>query len=123
MRRAREHLGDDGRLIIDTYNPLSLVSGPRTQTVAHPCGTDTVLIDTITCDPASQQLYYMHQFVGPHGARFVPELSRWAWPAELDLMAQQAGLRLSRRDGDMKGTPWGPAAPSMVSVYEPSNPL
>jgi hypothetical protein len=43
---------------------------------------------------------------------------RWAYPAELDLMARLAGLRLRRRWAGWKREPFSKASGKHVSVYE-----
>ncbi|MEK8146352.1 hypothetical protein NKH18_49070 [Streptomyces sp. M10(2022)] len=42
---------------------------------------------------------------------------RYAYPAELDLMAQLAGLRLERRTADWEGSPFAATSTHHVSVY------
>ena len=56
------------------------------------------------------------------GGRFVVELwvrspHRYIWPAELDLMAQLAGLEPASRHADWAGTEFTAESPSHVSVY------
>ena len=43
---------------------------------------------------------------------------RYAWPAELDLMARLAGMRLEDRWGGWKREPFTGLSPAHVSVYE-----
>ncbi len=117
LQQAAEYLSPDGRLIIDTYDPFTRMAGPRIQSLAFPCGEDAVMIYTVRCEPSEQRLYYLHQIIGPSGIQAVPELSRWSWPSELDLMAKQSGLMLHNRDADMKGTPWTGETENIVSVY------
>ena len=42
---------------------------------------------------------------------------RYAWPAELDLMARLAGMRLEDRWGGWSGEPFTALSPAHVSVY------
>jgi hypothetical protein len=42
---------------------------------------------------------------------------RYAWPAELDLMGQLAGLDLESRHADWTGGEFGTESTSHVSVY------
>jgi hypothetical protein len=44
---------------------------------------------------------------------------RYAWPSELDLMAQLAGMRLRERWASWKREPFTAQSPAHVSVYEP----
>jgi hypothetical protein len=47
----------------------------------------------------------------------VPVAQRYAWPAELDLMARIARLRLRERWGGVDGEPFSRASQNVVSVY------
>jgi hypothetical protein len=42
---------------------------------------------------------------------------RYAWPAELDLMARLAGMRLEHRWADWSRAPFTALSPAHVSVY------
>jgi SAM-dependent methyltransferase len=52
------------------------------------------------------------------GTRLFPIRIRYAWPAELDLMARVAGLRLRNRWSGWDGQPFSSASQAHVSVYE-----
>jgi SAM-dependent methyltransferase len=52
------------------------------------------------------------------GARLFPIRIRYAWPAELDLMAQVAGMRLRDRWSGWNRQPFSAGSASHVSVYE-----
>jgi hypothetical protein len=45
---------------------------------------------------------------------------RYSWPAELDLMAGRAGLRLAERFGDWDRRRFTSASSGHVSVYQPA---
>ena len=49
---------------------------------------------------------------------YTPMPFRYAWPAELDLMAQLAGMRLRERWADWHRTPFTNESRSHVSVWE-----
>jgi hypothetical protein len=51
------------------------------------------------------------------GIRVLPVRMRYAWPAELDLMARLAGLRLTDRFGGWKRQPFTEMSENHVSVY------
>lgn len=51
------------------------------------------------------------------GVRLFPVSLRYAWPAELDLMARLAGLRLRERWGGWHKERFGPDSGGHVSVY------
>jgi hypothetical protein len=47
----------------------------------------------------------------------LPANHRYAWPAELDLMARLAGMRREHRWSDWTGSPFGDDSRAHVSVY------
>jgi hypothetical protein len=51
------------------------------------------------------------------GVRLLPANHRYAWPAELDLMAELAGLVREMRWADWAGTPFGDESRHHVTVY------
>jgi predicted TPR repeat methyltransferase len=54
------------------------------------------------------------QYVGVH---LNPVVQRYAWPAELDLMARIAGLRLKERWSNWRREPFSSASDMHISVY------
>lgn len=63
-----------------------------------------------------QQWSHHHRFEGREGRRAsIP--FRYAWPAELDLMARLAGMRLVHRWADWDRSSFTATSPSHVSVW------
>jgi hypothetical protein len=77
-----------------------------------------VHVEASRYDQVDQRVTSQHVFVGPRGTELVPVVLRFAWPAELDLMARLAGLRLRERWGDWDGRPFTAESERHVSVYE-----
>ena len=50
-------------------------------------------------DPVAQQVISQHVLLSTSGTQLYPVKLRYAWPSELDLMAQIAGLSLHHRWG------------------------
>jgi SAM-dependent methyltransferase len=69
-------------------------------------------------DRAEQRSQSQHIVMTPDGARFYPVSIRWAYPAELDLMARLAGLRLRERWAGWNHEPFTKASGKHVSIYE-----
>ena len=67
-------------------------------------------------DVVTQRMWSHHY--RPHEGRSVSVPLRYAWPAELDLMAQLAGLRLRDRWAGFDRSPFTATSPSHVSVWE-----
>src|SRR5918994_4584226 len=78
---------------------------------------DEVQLETTSYDPIAQRSTSQHVFVSPAGIELFPVVIRFAWPAELDLMAGLAGLRLLERWGGWDGRPFTPDSEQHVSLY------
>jgi hypothetical protein len=68
-------------------------------------------------DVVTQRLSGQHYHFSEGRVEASPTEMRYAWPAELDLMARLAGMRLTHRHGGWKGEPFTALSPSHVSVY------
>ena len=79
---------------------------------------DSVLLAVSREDPVAQRIDAQQVLLGPEGVRLVPGVLRYAWPAELDLMARLAGLRLRERWGGWRHERFTADSPTHVSVYE-----
>jgi SAM-dependent methyltransferase len=69
-------------------------------------------------DVATQWMASHHLYVTDDGWREFTMPFRYVWPAELDLMARLAGMRLRDRWEDWDGAPFTAASRSHVSVWE-----
>jgi SAM-dependent methyltransferase len=90
----------------------------RGQTVrATRLDVDAVELETTRHDPVAQTVTAHQVLIGAGGIRLVPTRLRYAWPAELDLMARLAGLRREHRYGGWAGEPFTAVSTRHVSVY------
>lgn len=116
FRNVAAHLEPGGCFVIELIVPdlQWLPPGERTRTFHF--SDDHVGIDEY--DVANQRLTSHHwRLDGDSWARFsVP--FRYAWPAELDLMAQLAGMQLRERWGGWKREPFRSDSRKHVSVWE-----
>jgi SAM-dependent methyltransferase len=114
------HLNEGGVFAMEAFVP-DLGRYQRSQHVgaAH-VGLDEVRLDVSTLDPSSQVVLTQHVVLSSGDARIFPVRIRFAWPAELDLMARLAGLRLQQRWGDWDRTPFRGDGPKHVSVWDRS---
>jgi SAM-dependent methyltransferase len=118
LRNVAAHLAPDGAFVLEAFVPdLSRFDrGQRVQ--ATHVGVDDVKLDVSMHDPVAQRVDSLHLLVGPGGTRTFPVVIRYAWPAELDLMARLAGMRLRERWSGWKREPFTGASGKHVSVYE-----
>lgn len=115
FRNAARHLEPGGRFLVEVFVPDLRRLPPGETTRAFDLGPDHVGIDEY--EPSTQRLV-SHHFVRRGDAferRSIP--FRYVWPAELDLMARIAGLRLESRWGGWKREPFDGASRSHVSVW------
>jgi hypothetical protein len=59
-----------------------------------------------------------HVVIRDGDVRLYPVRMRYAWPSELDLMAELAGLRLRNRWADWNRAPFEASSTKHVAVYE-----
>lgn len=116
FQNAAAHLSPGGRFVIETSVP-QLQSLPPGQTIlpfrAEPGGISTDVYDVVTQRFSSQHFHFVDGRVEATPVEF-----RYAWPAELDLMARLAGMRLQDRWAGWQREPFTALSTSHVSVYE-----
>jgi hypothetical protein len=116
FENAAAHLGSGGRFVIETGVP-PLQQLPLGQTVlpfrADPEGYSFDVLDVVTQNFSSQHFYIQDGRL----ERF-PVPFRYAHPAELDLMARLAAMRLQDRYSGWHKEPFTHLSQSHVSVYE-----
>jgi hypothetical protein len=112
------HLVDEGSFVIEAYVPAFLYRLRNDQYVdAETIEVDEVKLDVLQHHPATQMLEESHVSFSPAGVRLNPVVQRYAWPSELDLMAQMAGLSLKDRWGGWNQEPFSSDSRAHVSVY------
>ena len=112
------HLTSDGTFVIEALVPAFLYQLRNNQYVdAEAIEVDTVRLDVLRHDPATQMIEENHILLSETGMRFNPVVQRYVWPSELDLMARIAGLRLKQRWGGWHQEPFNSNSRLHVSVY------
>jgi SAM-dependent methyltransferase len=117
FRAVAERLRPGGRFVVEAYVPDRSVNAGSDVTVRS-ISVDRVVLSVSQQDPNAQRA--SGQFVEiteAGGVRLRPWAIRWATPAELDAMAERAGLGLESRWADMARTPFDADSAQHVSVY------
>jgi SAM-dependent methyltransferase len=118
FRTVAKQLAPGGVFVIEVFVPdaARFEQGQALRTAR--VEVDRVVIEATKYDRASQTLDAQLILVGIAGTRLVPLQLRFAWPAELDLMAELAGLRLRQRWGSYTRAPFTSQSTQHVSIYE-----
>ncbi len=118
FENAAAHLSDDGVFVVEAYTPAFLYRLQDNQYVqAEAIEVNAVRLDVLRHDAVGQSIAENHVTFAADGIRFNPVVQRYAWPAELDLMARIAGLHLRERWGSWSGEPFNSASDNCISVY------
>ncbi len=117
FENAARHLRPGGCFVVETGVPgvRAMPADQRYRVFDH--GDDHLGIDEY--DAATQQMFshhYTRVADGHYRRRSIP--FRYAWPAELDLMARIAGLRLRERWAWWGRSPFTASSTAHVSVWE-----
>jgi SAM-dependent methyltransferase len=117
--RVAKRLRPDGAFVIEAFVPdlTRFDRGQRISTLA--VDGEEVQIEASVHDLVNQATRTQRVVISPkEGVRLYPVQVRYAYPAELDLMARLAGMRLRERWGGWNREPFTAASPLHVSVYE-----
>lgn len=117
FRSVAEHLTDDGRFLLEVFVPdlARFEDGQAVRLIE--LSDDTVRIDAAELDIVNQQVTSHHVLLSREGVNLYPVKLRYAWPAELDLMAALAGLTLKHRWGSWQKDPFTEGSTKHISVY------
>ncbi len=116
FRNAARHLIPGGRFVIELWVPELRKLPPGQDAMVWQSDVDYIGLDTY--DVLRQHVVSHHfRIDGTERARLFRSPHRYIWPAELDLMAQLAGLELESRHADWDGTAFTADSRSHVSVY------
>lgn len=118
FQTVAEHLSDGGVFVVDVFVPdLSLYDHDQSVRLQR-LSVDGVVLTVAQHDLVAQQIQAQQILLGADRVRLVPSVLRYAWPAELDLMARLAGMRLRERWGGWRREPFTAASRAHVSLYE-----
>ena len=117
FRNVARVLAPGGAFVIECYvpDPSRFPDGQRVQAVG--VTEDSASIEVYSVDKAAQSFITQTITFDRNGMRMRPHAERWCWPAELDLMADRAGLRLADRYAGWDRRPFGSESTDHISVY------
>lgn len=124
FRNAARHLVPGGRFVVELWVPELRKLPPGQQAVVWESAKGYIGLDTYD---VLRQRVVSHHFgfdsEAGHEARLFRSPHRYIWPAELDLMAELAGMTLESRHADWAGEEFTAESRSHVSVYRTAAPL
>lgn len=116
-------LGPTGRFVLEAFVPdmtrFSQGQAWRVLDVDAASSSPSVTLEASRHDPVAQRVDSNQVILREAGIRMIPIQIRYAYPAELDLMARVAGLRLADRWSGWRKQPFGRSSNVHVSVYVP----
>jgi len=117
FQNAARHLKADGVFVIETVVPdfSQYVDGQRTK--ASWATMDAARFEIAIHDRVAQTVAFQRIVISEGGVQMTPHFMRYAWPAELDLMAQLAGLERRERWAWWDRSPFTVESKSHVTVY------
>jgi hypothetical protein len=116
FRSAAAHLDRAGCFVVELQIPQLRRMPPGESTYRFSVTDEHLGFDTY--EFAEQRLTSHHYWIGDDHAHRFDSHHRYAWPAELDLMAELAGMRLRERWADWARSPFTGESHDHVSVWE-----
>ncbi len=116
FRNASRHLGPGGRFVMELAIPDLRRFPPGATALPFDVSSNHLGFDTL--DVATQRgVSHHYYFVDGQTGRFDTPF-RYAWPAELDLMAEMASMKLSGRCADWDRSAFTSHSRKHISVWE-----
>jgi SAM-dependent methyltransferase len=120
FRNVAAHLEEGGAFVVEAFVPDPTLFDRGQRLSATRVELERVQLDASRHDPVAQQVTSQHVLIGREGIVLLPVQIRYAWPSELDLMAQLAGLQLLARYADWERSAFTATSPAHVSVFTKS---
>ena len=116
FRNVAAHLQPGGRFVVEVMMPDLRRLPPGQDVVPFHVSETRWAYDLYDVATQSMSSNYVEVVGGRGGFRSIP--FRYVWPAELDLMAQMAGLQLQHRWSNWQREPFTSESAQHVSVWE-----
>lgn len=117
FKSVAQHLKPGGSFLVETFVPN--ISGFENGFKMNGRGVDLneAFFEIIKHDAVTQCFDFQRIRIDENGTRIKPLIMRYAWPQEMDLMAELAGLKLTQRFGGWENEPFTNDSKMHVSVY------
>lgn len=118
FRNVAAHLSPGGCFVIEAFVPDMTRFHHGQANWATKVTEESVELDVGRHDQATQRVVSQKVVIKDGNVRLYPVQIRYAWPSELDLMAQLAGLRLRERWGNWNKEPFTSESGKHISIYQ-----
>lgn len=118
FQNVAKTLAPGGLFVFDSLMPDASRSSNNQEMRIVPTQGDQLVLQFRQYYPHEQHYTSDYVIIRDNGIRHMQVKFRYAWPAELDLMARLAGLRLRDRWGSWRQCPFTAASTHHVAVYE-----
>ncbi len=118
FKNTAGHLIPGGMFLVETFVPdvTQFTRGQNLQTL-H-VDRQSAMLEATVHDPLRQTIDYQRIRITDKGIQLKPLPMRYAWPAEIDLMARLAGLHLHSRWGSWDRIPFTSESNMHISIYK-----
>ncbi|MFG2048294.1 class I SAM-dependent methyltransferase [Micromonospora sp. NPDC048935] len=117
FRNVARVLSPGGAFVIETFVPDPRTFDADEQVQVWGVTEDSATIRLHRYDRPAQSFIRQTITFDAGGVHLKPFAMRYAWPHQIDEMAQRAGLRLTERYADWHRRPFTADSPSHISVY------
>jgi SAM-dependent methyltransferase len=118
FRNVSERLTDGGLFVIETFVPNLSFFNQGQEFKVTTIVNDRVGLKVSQHDVVNQKIKSQHIIILDNAVKLFPVEIRYAYPTELDLMAQLAGLQLKYRWSGWKRDKFDSSSTKHISVYE-----
>ncbi|WP_107452212.1 class I SAM-dependent methyltransferase [Streptomyces sp. NRRL F-5650] len=121
LRGAAGQLAEGGRFVLEAFDPSPYHVMTKPELSVRHLSESSLMLDTMMVDRAQQLMVATHTIVDGGPPQTTQHVIRYAFPFEIDSLAELAGLKLVERWSDWRRTPYTAASPRHISVYERVN--
>ncbi|MGD2158472.1 MAG: class I SAM-dependent methyltransferase [Anaerolineales bacterium] len=114
---VRQHLSKGGKFLLEVFVPDPCRFRDHQTVRVIDLEGDLARLEVSQFDPVAQRVTSQHVLITEDEIHFHPVRLRFAWPSELDLMAQIAGLSLRQRWGSWSKDEFRKDSQKHISVY------
>ena len=123
FQNVARHLANRGVFLIEAFVPDATRFNRGQNVSAQSVEIDRCRLSIERHNPVHQIVDSCHLILSKDDVRLMPIKLRYAWPAELDLMARIAGMRLRHRWSNWAGSSFTASSARHISSYELHNDL